>query len=103
LRDTRRTVDIVLPSVKIAVFLDGCFWHGCPLHASWPKANAAWWREKIETNRRRDRDTDQRLAALGWTVIRVWGHESIADAADRISQLILAGSQRKAAMRLQPY
>ena len=103
LRDTRRTVDIVLPSVKIAVFLDGCFWHGCPLHASWPKTNAAWWREKIETNRRRDRDTDRRLEALGWTVIRVWGHEPIADAADRINKAILAGLQRKAAMPSQLY
>jgi DNA mismatch endonuclease (patch repair protein) len=103
LRDSRRTVDIVFPSVKIAVFLDGCFWHGCPLHASWPKTNAAWWREKIETNRRRDRDTDRRLEALGWTVIRVWGHEPIADAADRINKAILAGLQRKAAMPSQLY
>jgi DNA mismatch endonuclease, patch repair protein len=97
LLDTRRTADIVFPSAKLAIFLDGCFWHGCPLHASWPKANAAWWREKIEANRRRDRDTDQRLAAEGWTVIRVWGHEPIADAVDRISQLIAAGSQRRTA------
>jgi len=90
LPDTRRTADIVFPSAKVVIFLDGCFWHGCPLHASWPKANAAWWREKIETNRRRDRDTDRRLTAAGWTVIRVWGHESIGDAADRISQLLFA-------------
>jgi DNA mismatch endonuclease (patch repair protein) len=73
----RRTADIVFPSVGLAIFLDGCFWHGCPFHASWPKVNAAWWREKIETNRRRDRDTDQRLADEGWTVIRVWEHEPI--------------------------
>jgi len=61
LRGMRRTADIVFPSIRLVIFLDGCFWHGCPFHASWPKANAAWWREKIETNRRRDRDTDQRL------------------------------------------
>jgi DNA mismatch endonuclease (patch repair protein) len=91
LPDTQRTADIAFASAKVAIFLDGCFWHGCPLHASWPKTNSAWWREKIETNRRRDRDTDQRLAALGWTVVRVWEHEAMVDAADRISQLIGAG------------
>ena len=102
LPDKRRTADIVFPSAKIAIFLDGCFWHGCPLHASWPKANAAWWRDKIETNRRRDRDTDRRLAVLGWIVVRVWEHEAIADATDRISRLIVEASPRKAATPSQP-
>jgi DNA mismatch endonuclease (patch repair protein) len=88
LRGTRRTADIVFPAIRLAIFLDGCFWHGCPHHVSWPKANAAWWREKIETNRRRDRDTDQRLANEGWIVIRVWEHEPITAAADRVIQLV---------------
>jgi DNA mismatch endonuclease, patch repair protein len=101
LRDMRRTADIVFPTVKLAIFLDGCFWHGCPLHVSWPKRNAAWWREKIETNRHRDRDTDQRLAAEGWIVIRVWEHNLIGDAADRIAQLlaVLSGSAATATNR----
>ena len=69
---------------RVVVFVDGCFWHGCPEHATWPKNNAEFWREKIETNRRRDRDTDRRLAEAGWTVVRVWEHED-AEAADASS------------------
>ena len=67
--------DIVFAAAKVAVFVDGCFWHGCPDHATWPKANEEFWREKIETNRLRDRDTDRRLAEAGWSVVRVWEHE----------------------------
>ncbi len=84
LTNSRRTVDIVFPRARLAVFLDGCFWHGCPSHGTWPKNNAEWWREKIETNVARDRDTDRRLEALGWTVMRIWEHEPIEDAADRL-------------------
>lgn len=86
----RRIADIVFSSVRIAVFVDGCFWHGCPEHASWPKRNADFWREKIEANRARDVDADRRLKLLGWDVIRVWEHESADEAADRIAQIIKA-------------
>ncbi len=86
----RRVADIVFSSTRIAIFVDGCFWHGCPEHASWPKSNADFWREKIETNRARDADTDQRLRSLGWTVIRIWAHENADDAADSIAQIIEA-------------
>ena len=86
----RRVADIVFSRNRIAVFVDGCFWHGCPEHASWPKSNADFWHEKIETNRARDADTNQRLKALGWNVIRVWAHESVEDAATRIAQIIRA-------------
>src|SRR5687768_2082049 len=65
----RRTADVVFTRLRIAVFVDGCFWHGCPLHATWPKANAEFWREKIVTNRERDRDTDMRLREDGWKVV----------------------------------
>jgi DNA mismatch endonuclease (patch repair protein) len=68
----------------VAVFVDGCFWHGCPEHATWPVHNAEFWREKIETNRLRDRDTDARFAAAGWTVVRVWEHENPESAADHV-------------------
>lgn len=86
----RRRGDIVFPLRRVVVFSDGCFWHGCPEHATWPKANAAWWREKIEANVARDRDTDARLAAAGWTVIRVWEHEDPQQAATRITAHIRA-------------
>lgn len=71
----RREADVLFPRAKVAVFVDGCFWHGCPEHASWPKANAAWWRKKIERNRIRDAETDTRLRAAGWRIIRAWEHE----------------------------
>src|SRR6516165_1904092 len=65
----RRVADIVFSSARVAIFVDGCFWHGCPEHASWPKSNAQFWRDKIETNRARDADTDRRLRASGWRVV----------------------------------
>ena len=71
----RRRSDIVFTRARVAVFVDGCFWHGRPEHGSRPKQNANWWREKIEANQRRDRDTDARLKAAGWTVVRVWEHD----------------------------
>jgi DNA mismatch endonuclease (patch repair protein) len=80
----RREADIVIATLRLAVFVDGCFWHGCPLHATWPKANEVFWRNKIERNRDRDRDTDQRLEQAGWTVVRIWEHEEVDAAADRV-------------------
>ena len=65
----RRRADVVFTKARVAVFVDGCFWHGCPAHATSPKANASWWREKLDGNVRRDRDTDNRLRAAGWTEI----------------------------------
>jgi DNA mismatch endonuclease, patch repair protein len=84
----RRRSDIVFTRARVAVFVDGCFWHGCPEHGSWPKQNADWWREKIEANQRRDRDTDARLKAAGWTVVRVWEHDDPTRAADRIAEIV---------------
>jgi DNA mismatch endonuclease, patch repair protein len=71
---TRRTIDIVFPRAKVAIFLDGCFWHGCPQHATHPKTNAEWWRRKVERNMTRDRETTEHLTAKGWTVLRFWEH-----------------------------
>ncbi|MDP8907661.1 MAG: very short patch repair endonuclease [Chloroflexota bacterium] len=88
LPDRRRRADVVFGPAKVAVFVDGCFWHGCPEHATWPKANEAYWREKIETNRLRDRDTDDRLTSLGWAVVRVWEHEDMSAAADRLEKIV---------------
>ncbi|MCL6738379.1 very short patch repair endonuclease [Streptomyces neyagawaensis] len=72
----RRTIDIALSGSKIAVFLDGCFWHGCPDHATQPKSNTEWWRAKLDKNMARDRETTEHLQAEGWTVLRFWEHEN---------------------------
>jgi DNA mismatch endonuclease (patch repair protein) len=88
--DRRRRADIVFPREQVAVFVDGCFWHSCPEHATFPRANAAFWREKLQRNVDRDRDTDRRLEALGWTVVRVWEHEDPEEAADGIAQIVRA-------------
>jgi DNA (cytosine-5)-methyltransferase 1 len=94
LKGLHRTADIAFVSLRVAIFLDGCFWHGCPVHATWPKKNARWWRDKIETNRRRDRDTDQKLKASGWTVIRVWEHESPEVAVRRMLRVLRPRNER---------
>ncbi len=88
LSDRRRRVDIVFGPSRVAVFVDGCFWHGCPEHATWPEKNAAYWRDKIETNQLRDRDTDDQLAQAGWEVLRVWEHEDMRAAAGRIETAV---------------
>lgn len=86
----RRVADVVFSGPRVAVFVDGCFWHGCPQHATWPKKNADFWRAKIEANVARDGDTNARLCAEGWCVIRVWAHEEPKVAADRIARVIEA-------------
>ncbi|MFF3937693.1 very short patch repair endonuclease [Streptomyces phaeofaciens] len=70
----RRRIDVAFTGVKVAVLIDGCFWHGCPQHATQPKSNAAWWRNKLDRNMARDRETTDHLAAQGWTVLRFWEH-----------------------------
>lgn len=95
LRELRRKADIVFRRSKVAVYIDGCFWHACPMHATWPKLNARFWRTKIEENRRRDKDTNRRLLEAGWTVVRVWEHEDPATAALRIAPLLRSYAARK--------
>lgn len=90
----RRIADVVFPRQKIAIFVDGCFWHGCPDHATWPKRNAEFWRQKIEANRLRDTDTNRRLQQLGWTVLRFWEHEDITHAAYIIERYVTATRAR---------
>ena len=89
----RRRADVLFGAARVAVFVDGCFWHGCPTHGTWPKANAAWWREKIEGNRRRDEDTDARLNEAGWVVVRLWAHDDASQAARRIAALLRGRSK----------
>lgn len=80
----RRRADVVFGRAKVAVFVDGCFWHGCPEHGRKPVNNAAWWVLKLEGNVARDRDTDARLQAQGWTVLRFWAHEDMVVAASTV-------------------
>jgi DNA mismatch endonuclease (patch repair protein) len=86
----RWSVDIAFPRQRVAVFVDGCFWHGCPEHMTWPKANADWWQAKIERTRSRDRGTTERLVRADWHVIRLWEHEPVGAAADQIEARLAA-------------
>ncbi|MDT0435882.1 MULTISPECIES: very short patch repair endonuclease [Streptomyces] len=80
----RRRIDVAFPGVKVAVLIDGCFWHGCPRHATRPKANAEWWRNKLDRNMARDRETTEHLTARGWTVLRFWEHVPPDEAATAV-------------------
>ncbi|MFC8921993.1 very short patch repair endonuclease [Cellulosimicrobium sp. NPDC057127] len=84
----RRTMDVAFTRAKVAVFVDGCFWHGCPEHATQPHANADWWRQKLRKNVARDADTNQTLSDYGWTVLRFWEHEDPAAVADEIEAVV---------------
>ncbi|WP_083501893.1 very short patch repair endonuclease [Sphaerimonospora mesophila] len=84
----RRTADLVFTRAKVAVFMDGCFWHGCPEHHTKSATNAEYWAEKVRKNRERDAETDHLLVESGWTVIRVWEHEDPSDAAKRIAHYV---------------
>lgn len=86
----RRKADLVFPTVKVAVFIDGCFWHGCPEHYVEPKTNTTYWREKIEGNQARDRQTDRILSEGGWTVLRFWAHEEPEGVADNVEETVRA-------------
>jgi DNA mismatch endonuclease (patch repair protein) len=88
LKHVRRRADLVFTRAKVAVFLDGCFWHGCPQHHTNAATNAAFWANKVDMNRRRDRDTDVRLAEAGWKSVRVWEHEDAAKAALRVQAAV---------------
>jgi DNA mismatch endonuclease (patch repair protein) len=86
----RRRADLLFRRERVAVFVDGCFWHRCPVHSVAPKANAEWWQTKLESNQQRDRETDDLLAAQGWLSVRCWEHEAADEAADRIAQALRA-------------
>ncbi|MCJ1696094.1 very short patch repair endonuclease [Rathayibacter caricis] len=81
----RRRADVVFTRLRIAVFVDGCFWHGCPEHATVPKSNADYWVPKLQRNIERDRETDAVLMSQGWSVLRIWEHVPSAEAADRVA------------------
>ncbi|WP_405882169.1 very short patch repair endonuclease [Streptomyces sp. NBC_01384] len=88
--DLRRTADLVFRPAKVAVFIDGCYWHGCPEHYVPPRTNSGYWSEKVLRNVKRDRDTDQRLSDAGWLVLRFWEHEQSEACADKVVATVLA-------------
>jgi len=84
----RRTADLLFRPTRVAVFVDGCFWHGCPEHFVLPKTNPDYWREKISRNVGRDHDTDLRLTSEGWLVLRFWAHEEPAVCAQKVKEAV---------------
>ncbi|RIX28864.1 very short patch repair endonuclease [Amnibacterium setariae] len=85
---TRRTIDIAFPRQRVAVFIDGCFWHGCPVHYTAAKTNASFWADKVTRNRARDRETDGLLQEAGWISARFWEHETTEVIVERIVRLL---------------
>lgn len=84
----RSRADVVFGPAKTAVYVDGCFWHSCPLHGTMPKSNEAFWSQKLARNRERDREIDKALRGKGWVVIRIWEHEDPVAAADRVERIV---------------
>lgn len=84
----RARPDIVFTRKRIAVFIDGCFWHGCPMHATMPRANSDYWEPKLARNIARDRETDRALTEQGWSVLRFWEHEPPDLVAEAISSAV---------------
>ena len=97
LKKPRRVADVAFPGLNIALFVDGCFWHGCPEHATWPKQNAEFWRQKIEANRLRDTDTNSRLLDIDWTVLRFWEHQSPIQATETVAQTVAMAKAKRCA------
>ena len=93
--DLRVRADIVWRGRRIAVFLDGCFWHGCPTHGTRPKTNADWWSAKLAANVARDRRTDEELTSRGWRVLRYWEHEPPADVAADLFEAVRGTTSRQ--------
>lgn len=96
LPELRRRADIVFGPAKVAVFIDGCYWHGCPEHYVPPKTNPGYWNPKIAGNIARDRDTDARLADAGWLVLRFWAHQDASLCAGEVAEAVRQRRQEQA-------
>ncbi len=94
LRGLRRTADLVFRKAMVAVFVDGCFWHGCPQHHTAARTNASFWADKVDVNRRRDLETDHLLVESGWVSLRVWEQEDPRQAAEYISRIVRERDRR---------
>lgn len=92
---SQRTVrpDVVFTRQRLAVFIDGCFWHACPIHGNEPRANADYWRPKLQRNVERDRAVDAALEDAGWQVVRVWEHETPANVVALIARTLGASAR----------
>jgi len=88
--------DVVFPRQRVAVFIDGCFWHGCPDHGTRPTTNSGYWLSKIEANRKRDHQNTHALRTQGWTVLRVWEHEDPRHVADVVARAVRSAQGPKA-------
>lgn len=86
----RSRADIVFGPARVAVYVDGCFWHSCPEHATKPKANAEFWERKLKRNRERDAETNELLREREWAVLRIWEHEHPVESADRVEKLVVS-------------
>lgn len=100
--DLRQTADLLFTRARVAIMVDGCFWHGCPEHYQAPKSNGAFWAEKVARNRARDAETTELLEARGWFVIRAWEHEVRADA-DLVATRITAAVRSRSAQPLSQH
>lgn len=89
-RGVRSRADLVFGPVKTAVYVDGCFWHSCPEHGTMPKSNASFWAQKLRRNAERDQEIARLLTDQGWAVLRIWEHEDMAEAADRVERVVRA-------------
>lgn len=98
----RRRADLVFIGPRVAVFVDGCFWHRCPEHGTSPKSHADYWTAKLDRNVERDRETDSMLRDAGWLVVRVWEHEDAARAAGKIRAAVRRRQLRFAAGSPRP-
>ena len=98
LRTLRCRADIVFPKQRVVVFVDGCFWHGCPVHGRKPTRNSTYWGIKLKLNSERDLRNDRVLKSAGWTVIRAWEHEDPQCVADRVERSVLRRSDHKNAV-----
>jgi DNA mismatch endonuclease, patch repair protein len=83
--------DVTFTRARLAVFVDGCFWHACPIHGNQPRANTEYWEPKLARNVARDRAVDAALATAGWRVLRAWEHEPPRDIAERVKAALVEG------------
>jgi DNA mismatch endonuclease, patch repair protein len=97
--DVSCRADVVFPAARVAVFLDGCFWHQCPDHGTAPGTNSTYWRAKLDRNVARDRRNDADLRAAGWRVVRVWEHEEPDAAAEVIAEFVRRAAAEEAGHR----
>ncbi|MDP2270467.1 MAG: very short patch repair endonuclease [Archangium sp.] len=94
LPELRTRADLLFRKARVAIFVDGCFWHSCPCHGTWPKNNSAWWKAKLDANKQRDARANSSLRASGWKVVRIWEHEGAERALSRVLRALVPPIKR---------